>query len=215
MKKKMTQIQIQDERGFVLVAALLIMLVLTILGIATTTNTSIELQIAGNDKVHKRTFYEAEGGVMLGTELLEENFSCPAGFTNNLRQPGQPPAAAGGTVYVRNKTLGSAAVMDSATIVGKLADPANTYDAISPWNGVGVAPTQEVGYLYFGGGTSVLPGGALEMAAGYEGKGKSSAQGGVAKVADIYSQFHGLTNSESIILVGWRHLVGTEGSCVP
>ena len=35
----------KDEEGFVLVASLLIMVVLTILGIATTTNTTIELQI--------------------------------------------------------------------------------------------------------------------------------------------------------------------------
>ena len=51
------------------------------------------------------------------------------------------------------------------------------------------------------------------MASGYEGKGKSSAQGGVAKIYDIYSQFLGPKNSESIIVAGWRHLIGTEGKC--
>jgi Tfp pilus assembly protein PilX len=69
------------EEGFVLVAALLVMLVLTILGIATTTNVSLELQIAGNDKVHKRTFYGAEGGAVLGSELLEQNLNCATGFS--------------------------------------------------------------------------------------------------------------------------------------
>lgn len=194
----------QDEQGFVLVAALLIMLVLTILGIATTTNTSIELQIAGNDKVHHTTFYQAEGGAMLGSELLEQNFNCPTGFSS---------ATIAGTIDANNLTISSNPLMDSATIVAKLADPINQYDAAYPLTG-GALPAQEVGYLYYGGSTALLPGGALQMAAGYEGKGKSSAQGGVAKIFDIYSQFKGPTNSESIILFGWRHLVGSEASCI-
>ena len=61
----------QQDEGFVLVTALLIMLILTIIGIATTTNTSIELQIAGNDKVFKKTFYEAEAGAILGEHPQE------------------------------------------------------------------------------------------------------------------------------------------------
>ena len=41
------------------------------------------------------------------------------------------------------------------------------------------------------------------MAAGYEGKGKSAGQGGVAKIFEIYSQFLGLNNSEpSLLLAG-------------
>jgi len=51
-----------NEDGFVLVATLVILMLLVILGISTTTNTSIELQIAGNDKVYKQNFYQAEGG---------------------------------------------------------------------------------------------------------------------------------------------------------
>jgi hypothetical protein len=71
----------------------------------------------------------------------------------------------------------------------------------------------ETGYLYIGGFTEMLPGGALQMAAGYEGKGKGSAGGGVAKIIDIYSRFQGALNSQSTVLFGWRHLIGSEGSC--
>ena len=52
----------QNEEGFVLVATLVILMLLVVLGISTTTNTNIELQIAGNDKVYKQNFYQAEGG---------------------------------------------------------------------------------------------------------------------------------------------------------
>ena len=51
-----------NEEGFVLVATLVILMLLIILGISTTTNTNIELQLAGNDKAYKQNFYQAEGG---------------------------------------------------------------------------------------------------------------------------------------------------------
>ncbi|MFW8602334.1 PilX N-terminal domain-containing pilus assembly protein [Desulfobacterota bacterium M19] len=51
-----------EEDGFILVTALVILLLLVVLGISTTTNTNIELKIAGNDKVDKQNFSMAEGG---------------------------------------------------------------------------------------------------------------------------------------------------------
>ena len=204
---------IQDEQGFVLVAALMIMLVLTILGISTTLNTSTELQIASNDKVHKITFYGAEGGAALGSELLEQNFNCVNSFSDGTIVP---------TIWAKILTIGSNNVIDPLTLTTKLKDPVNNYDVAYSLTGVtlsnaGVAvalQTQEIGYLYYGGTTSPSPGGALQMASGYEGKGKSSAEGGADRLVNIYSQFRGIVNSESIVLYGWRHVIGSEGSCV-
>ena len=72
----------------------------------------------------------------------------------------------------------------------------------------------DVGYLYIGGFSEMLPGGALQMAAGYEGKGKGSASGGVAKIIDIYSIYNGELNSQTCVVMGWRHLIGSEGDCI-
>ncbi len=55
----------ENEDGFVLVATLVILVLLVVLGISTTTNTNIELKIAGNDKVSKQNFYVAEGGAYI------------------------------------------------------------------------------------------------------------------------------------------------------
>ena len=209
------------EQGFVLVAALMVMLVLTIIGIIATTNTSTELQIAGNDKVYKETFYNAEAGAALGTELLEQNLACATGFSGT------------GKVVIENAVLvqeqannkltfwandaldpelapGDAGY-NSERVVGRDADA----DAVFPMASVSAeVPESRVGRLYIGGRTEPLMGGALEMAAGYEGRGKSAAQGGVAKIYDIYSQYNGVSQSESIVLQGWRHVVGMEGSCL-
>ena len=61
---------INNEKGFVLIASLLMLVVLMIIGIAATNTTTIELQISGNDKVQKMNFYVAESGWQRGVEWL-------------------------------------------------------------------------------------------------------------------------------------------------
>jgi PilX N-terminal len=62
---------LKNEDGSVLVVALIILVVLTLLGIAVTTTTEIETQIAGNEKVHNMTFYNAEAAAMQCAQVLE------------------------------------------------------------------------------------------------------------------------------------------------
>lgn len=71
-----------NNDGSALLIAMLILSVLTIIGIAVTRTTNIELQIAGNDRLNKKAFYEAESGAQIGWELIEQNLSCPLGFSN-------------------------------------------------------------------------------------------------------------------------------------
>jgi len=194
----------QKEDGYVLVVALLVMAILSLLGIAGMNTSTFEMQVAGNDWNAKRTFYKADGGISLGTEVLEQNFGCATGFTNSVIK---------GTVTVNDNILHDNPIYSDVDILTKLNSPASNYDAAFP-SADDSPPSFDVGYLFFGGETKVLPGGDLKMAAGYEGKGKSSAHGGYAKVFEIYSQYLGTKNSESIIVAGWRHLVGSEGDCI-
>lgn len=62
----------QNEEGFVLVFALLIMAVLTVLGLMATNNTIIEMQIAGNEKLSKLTFYKAESAAYEAGQRLDD-----------------------------------------------------------------------------------------------------------------------------------------------
>lgn len=68
---------INNEQGFVLVAALMMLMVLLLIGIAATNTTTIELQISGNDKVLKRNFYVAESGWNHGAQWLEAGANPP------------------------------------------------------------------------------------------------------------------------------------------
>jgi len=206
-----------NEEGFALVLALMFMVVLTIIGIAATTNTSLELQIAGNEKVHKKTFYAAEAGAVLSTEILEQNLNCVTGFVANVSPDAGLPSAADDQLRVyANATNGLAFWLNQAPSTGTTGgtcnvNPAHNVDISFPV--ANFASGIEKTDVYVGGHAQMLPGGSLQMAAGYERKGKSAAGGGVARYYDIISRHNGLVNSESVILFGWRHLVGSESTC--
>jgi hypothetical protein len=51
---------INNENGFVIVIALIMLAVVTVIGIAATRTSETELQISGNEKLHKLSFYAAE-----------------------------------------------------------------------------------------------------------------------------------------------------------
>lgn len=63
--------KIANQEGSTLVISIIILALLTVIGIAVTTTTSIELQIAGNDKIFKENFYEAEGAAMMLARIFE------------------------------------------------------------------------------------------------------------------------------------------------
>lgn len=51
---------INNEEGFIMIVALVILVLLTIIGTSATNNTSVELKISANDKFHKIAFYSSE-----------------------------------------------------------------------------------------------------------------------------------------------------------
>jgi len=67
---------LNNETGSLMVITVVLLMLLTIMGLAITTTTSIELQIAANDRIHKTTFYAADGATDVASELLEQNLGC-------------------------------------------------------------------------------------------------------------------------------------------
>ena len=89
-----------SEDGFVLIASLLILLVLTVVGIAVNRNTTIEWQIAMNDRFHKETFYNADAATELASEILEQSIAC-MGLTQN-QLAGKYPVVVNSNDFWRN-----------------------------------------------------------------------------------------------------------------
>lgn len=200
------------ESGFILVASLLVLLILVIIGVAATNSTIIELQIAGNDKVHKQTFYQADGGAELGIRLTYENALCINfnGFTAD-----SPPA---GTTKQIVGTSGNIVVEDldyaSSLKVAFVAPPTDTSrDAVFYTDPTDVtAPHTNISA---GGLTRNSEGSGLQMIAGYEGLGKGSAAGGTHINYTIIADHEGVQNSESVVAVEWKlstHLINNASS---
>lgn len=200
---------LKNEQGSLILIAVVILMVLTVIGVSMTTTTSIELQIAGNDKLIKTAFYEADGAVDVGAEVIEQNLGCvgaPGGFSESesrvIGDAGDDSADDGAAIYMDNLSVWQ---NTSATT------PSDTNrDFHFP---SGYATGDPHTNITAGGNTVLSTGAAIQMVAGYEGKGKGAGGGGGYIAYDLYTQHQGLSNSESVILVQWRHVIGQEGAC--
>ncbi len=183
-----------DEQGFVLVGALLVLLLLVLIGISATTSTTLELQIAGAERIRRETFYQADAGSEVGVRLLEENLACmveSGGFTSNV--------------------IGTITINDLVFSENIAADP-------------GLTPTTVIHATYASGSgdtdltvsrttaAAIAPeGSAMRQVTGYEHKGAGAGGGsGFYFRYNVYSRHQGTQDSEAMIHVRWRHVVGLE-----
>ena len=60
---KRSNFSFRNENGSALIVAVLILLLCTTIGIFATNTSTIEIQISGNDRLHKITFYGADSGI--------------------------------------------------------------------------------------------------------------------------------------------------------
>jgi Tfp pilus assembly protein PilX len=189
--------RLSAESGFVLITALIIMLILTIIGIAATNTSIFEIQISGNDRVHKETFTQADAGISLNERLTFENAVCNAvssGFKNDNLDVG---------TFIR--------VIDK-----DFAKPGTAPSISAAYYPDGVIGNGRHTDLSGTGEVKTTPGSALQMVAGYEGLGAGAAGGGTHVLYDLWSEHVGNNaNSRSKILSQWQlsmHLINSASS---
>jgi hypothetical protein len=85
----------KEEQGSITIVALLILVVLTILGIALTRTTTLDLRIGTNELVRKQNFYETEGGVYREAAEVGEGNNY---VVTNVNQPYKVAAQVIGSV---------------------------------------------------------------------------------------------------------------------
>ena len=61
----------KGDGGTILPIALVLLLLLTMIGIAATMTSEVEIRIAGNELTYKQNLYFAEGSAMMGVQVLE------------------------------------------------------------------------------------------------------------------------------------------------
>lgn len=196
------------EEGFILVFTLLLMVVVTLLGVSSIDTSVFESAMSANDALYKQAFYQADGGANVSGVVIEENVSCPTGFAAMGEYGGG--ALIGETVLIESPSL---TLWKNPPANAVLPTDANRdayffYDATDA-TGTVLPRTN----ITTGGETVTATGSGLEMAAGYEGRGKGMAGGGGFINYDVFSQHIGNRQTESVVQIEWRHVIGFEGSC--
>lgn len=178
--------KLKDNSGSALIMAIMMLVLLTIIGISALNNTDLELSIAGNEKAHKMAFYFAEGGNEVSKELVEMA----------IEERGWPDSTVVDKVTVENGDF----FLSQIDAVANNIYPDTHRDATVNFG------TGTTGVL-FDVNTALSSGGAVQMIAGYAGKGKGSASGGAWAIYDIRSQHDGPNNSQARVWSQWLHLL--------
>ncbi|MBW1982530.1 MAG: hypothetical protein JRJ12_15065 [Deltaproteobacteria bacterium] len=187
----MNGLQILDnQRGNALVVALLMLVVLTLLGIAATNTSTIEIQLSSNDKMYKTAFYNADAATEVGSELLEQSIEERDWLDDSDH----------GNIRVTNGDF----YLNQPTDTPDPIPSDGNRDAFLPRTASTTTPHTN---LKFRGNPQLSTGSAVQLAAGYEGKGKGAGSGGAWLIYNIRSQYRGLRNSEARINLQWRHVM--------
>ncbi len=221
--------KLKDESGFILIISMLVLVILSLIGIAATTTTTLELQIAGNDKVIRDSFHKADGGIENAIEMVEQNLLCPIGF-NRAPASFAPDLSANNDASSDSSfVIGGIDVFDNTFALDEFqtdiagapdpvelsAIPSDTLRTlripIDPANRTDADPHTNIATW---GVTRYLAGSAIQMAAGYEGKGKGAATGGGSIIYEVHSQHIGNNNSESIVALQWVHIITGLVGCL-
>ena len=68
----------EDQRGAVLIVGLVLLMVITVLGVASMNTATLELTMAGNTQFHQEAFQAAETGIDISIAQRQFNTAAPA-----------------------------------------------------------------------------------------------------------------------------------------
>jgi Tfp pilus assembly protein PilX len=85
-----THLILKDQSGVALVIALIMIVVLTLIGLASTYTSTIEIKLSGNKRGTTDAFYAADSGVQVTVANIE-NFKLPGRYAGNKFDPFTDP----------------------------------------------------------------------------------------------------------------------------
>jgi hypothetical protein len=90
MPKKIVN-PLKDQSGVALVLALIMIVILTLIGLASTYTSTFEMKLSGNKRGTTDAFYAADSGVQVVVANVE-NFSLPGKYVDNKYDPFTDPS---------------------------------------------------------------------------------------------------------------------------
>ncbi len=191
----------ETEKGSALILAMLMIGLLAVIGIYATQTTTVETRIARNERLYKTAFHQADGGGEMSIELLERNID-ERGFESSAG------VITVGNVGINPLGMSPRFYMNPTPVARVRPDcdaASSEFDLYYPASNVSCTPP--VTAVKVGGTTSLAIGGAVQMIAGYEGKGKGAAGGGAWVLYHIRSRHMGFDSSDSVVEVQWKHVM--------
>ncbi len=114
--------RLESEKGSILIFTLLVMLILTVIGLAASTTTEIELKITTNDTLTKKAFSSADAGISYAvskSSLYGDSNIDPAAPVTEAQTPTNDLSFAVTATYVAGTTGGSFARGSGFSATGK------------------------------------------------------------------------------------------------
>jgi hypothetical protein len=87
---KINAFYLKDQSGVALVIAMITMIVLTLIGLASTFTSTYEIKLSGNKRGSTDAFYAADSGVQVVVANIE-NFNLPGKYVDNKYYPFTDP----------------------------------------------------------------------------------------------------------------------------
>jgi Na+-transporting methylmalonyl-CoA/oxaloacetate decarboxylase gamma subunit len=198
-----------EDCGSAVVIAMLTLLVVTIIGVGTLNNSITERTVSTNEMLYKQAFYAADGGTTMVEKLIEQNIISFNGFdkTTDACQISDPLTqeelvydgyyCSSNNPYSYIRFWTNSEIMSNPWCYPSAASDDRDFFVVSESSDT---TSFKVGYV-----PKFSAGAAIQMAAGYEGKGKSLSQSGHYMMYDIYAQHDNpARNVKATLLVNWR-----------
>lgn len=91
MPMKIRKNLLRDQSGVALVVALLMMIILTVIGLASIFASTFEGKLSGNKRGSTNAFYAADSGLQVSVSKID-NFNMPGKFVDNKYDPFTDPS---------------------------------------------------------------------------------------------------------------------------
>ncbi len=178
------------ERGMALISALLLLLVVSLLAVGLSMDSSMDVRLAAYQKFRARAFGFAESGMMAGADILESNVA-DSGWDDT------PPFV---FPHLSAQYKGTLDILANGLANGTfyLDENANENQTMAMTGDIEAAViTQKVV-------SGITKGSAMQVAAGYAGVGKGLGGGGAHVIYNIQSTGTDASNATATVAMNYR-----------
>jgi len=223
----------RGENGFILIVTMLILVVLTIVGMAALDSSTFEVRIAANDRLSKSSFNMADGSIFTAGKLITRAISegvDPTGVSGvsfdgfNIikdEEAGTTVAAPHDPQDFYKVVMGYVETKPARQEAATVEAPFNTADFTKPSVNPDAVYVPDIVISGFGSNSAsvtivgrssqMIAGGGAEFGAGSAGAGVGSGGGGAAVTFDIDVSGSAGHNSRSSLSARYRNVLGGGG----